>query len=142
MKSVTIKLTPTTINQKKVSPQEKSLADKLFKLLIFIAKKENIIEQKRQAFCEDEAFEPRQLFDGVSGHKNLLSADRLFEFLKEHPSAKESDPPIQKRTVYLFVKTWESDKDSGSLTLSDLNSILLPAEDSYLRSEVLQRPYI
>jgi hypothetical protein len=32
---------------------------KLFEILIYLGKKENIIEQKRQALCSNEAFEPR-----------------------------------------------------------------------------------
>ena len=58
----------------------------------------------------------------------------------DHPSSKEGELPTQKRTVFLLVKTWESVKDSGILTLTDLNSILLTTEDSYLRAEVAQRP--
>jgi membrane protein insertase Oxa1/YidC/SpoIIIJ len=78
MKSVTIKVTSNPKGEKKISPQDKALAEKLFKLLIFIAKKENIIEQKRQDFCEDEEFEPRQLFEGVAGDRNSLTADVLY----------------------------------------------------------------
>jgi hypothetical protein len=44
MKSVTIKVTSNPKSEKKISPEEKALAEMLFKLLIFIAKKENIIE--------------------------------------------------------------------------------------------------
>ena len=70
----------------KIKPTERSvLTSKLFKLFLYMGKKETIVEQARVVLAHIDDFEPRQLFERIAFDHQQMTADKLHLFMQLYP---------------------------------------------------------
>lgn len=101
-----------------------------------ICESEIIIETQRQNLCRDPAFSPYSAFCRIDklAHERVCSHD-ISSFLKANGCTG-----IAPSDCAFLIKFFDSDAD-GQMNYDDFLQLVLPCDDSYMRSEVLKRPY-
>ena len=101
-----------------------------------MSESEMIIETMRQNLCRDPAFSPYSAFCRIDrlAHERVCSHD-ISHFLRENGITG-----ISPSDCAAMIKFFDSDQD-GSMSYNDFLQVVLPCDDTYLRAEVLKRPY-
>ena len=76
-------------------PADPALVEKLFKIMIYLAKKENIMELKRQKLCSNPEFIPQQLLETIVNDKKKkprLTVDHIRKLLEQFPPCENTKP--------------------------------------------------